>query len=74
MWMCCPGHVILGSVDGNRIWAKDLRNTQLTHLEVKSHSLSQYIALSLLFTSVISCVCIFTLKLKHWGGPDGIEA
>jgi len=30
------GHVILGSVDGNRIWAKDLRTTQITHLEVKN--------------------------------------
>ena len=28
------GHVILGSVEGNRIWARDLRSTQLTHLEV----------------------------------------
>ena len=30
----CAGHVILGSVDGNRIWAKDLKSNQLTHLEV----------------------------------------
>ena len=28
------GAVILGSVDGNRIWGKELKNVQLSHVEV----------------------------------------
>ncbi len=28
-----PGAVILGSVDGNRVWGKDLRGMQLTHVQ-----------------------------------------
>ena len=36
------GAVIVGSVDGNRIWGKELRGTQLASVEVK-----QYIILEL---------------------------
>lgn len=28
-----PGAVIVGSVDGNRIWGKELRGMQLTHMQ-----------------------------------------
>lgn len=31
------GAVIVGSVDGNRIWGKELRGTQLAFVEVKKY-------------------------------------
>ena len=32
----CAGAVIVGSVDGNRIWGKELKGVTLTHAEVDS--------------------------------------
>jgi WD repeat-containing protein 35 len=29
----CEGAVIVGSVDGNRIWGKELKGVQLSHVE-----------------------------------------
>lgn len=33
------GAVIVGSVDGNRIWGKDLRNMQLTQVAVSKQEI-----------------------------------
>ena len=30
----CAGAVIVGSVDGSRLWGKDIKGVQLTHVEV----------------------------------------
>lgn len=32
-WICSLGAVIVGSVDGNRIWGKELKGVQLAHVE-----------------------------------------
>jgi hypothetical protein len=31
--VCLIGAVIVGSVDGNRLWGKDLKQTQLSHVQ-----------------------------------------
>ena len=39
-WACPAGAVIVGSVDGNRIWGKELKGINLTHAEVSVNATS----------------------------------
>ena len=45
------GVIILGSLEGNRVWVKELKNTNLTNVEVKKSrcTLKTYIFLYFLF-------------------------
>jgi len=63
------GHVILGSVDGNRIWAKDLRITQITHLEVKLDSIRPIVVEQLFFSVLWAC----NLASQHVAHKDQVR-
>ena len=57
------GAVIVGSVDGNRIWGKELRGTQLAFVEVTS-SIILFSNIKLTFFHTLTLVTC--LALNEW--------